>query len=627
MRIALGLVLIFTAVSLSAQQFVQDTVKILKGIEISATRMQSYMPGVKTEALDTLLQQMKPFATIANLLTEHSGALVRSYSTGGLATVSIRGTLSAHSGVLWNGFNLNQPNVGMTDLSLIPSALFEKVEIQSGGAAAIAGSGLIGGLVNLSSSPEFNTGYHYKGAIGMGSYGEYHSLFRFNAGGKGYSTETSLVGVADKNQYRFTDLSGNRITLEHAAMTNVAALNQSTFRIGKRGLLNTGLWLQRSDREIPPTLVMQSNDQEQKDQSIRGTAQYTLTASNWRYQARTAWFREIIHFTSPRAMIDAYYLLRTYALETDFRREFRTYSLNLGATARLQHADVPYYETDNRKVPGGAVFASVLYHPRNFPVLMALNLRKEWEKEFIIPLTPSLSLESKFSKRFIAKLNISRNYRVPTLNDRFWIPGGNPDLLPESSWNEELNLAYLLTSPEARSGVNIGFSLYNIKVSNLIQWISTSATLWSPQNVSRVWSRGIEADIMFYNNLQRGVLRSQVKYGYWPSTMQLAGDNSGNQLIYIPLHRISMLTDLSIHSYNFLVSAVANGKRFVNQSNTEDLPWYTLINFALQKAVQVRNVPFHIQVEIVNLLNVEYQVVKYYPEPGTSLNLSLIINL
>ena len=38
------------------------------------------------------------------------------------------------------------------------------------------------------------------------------------------------------------------------------------------------------------------------------------------------------------------------------------------------------------------------------------------------------------------RVNFSRNFRAPTLNERYWQPGGNPDLEPEESYNIEAGI-------------------------------------------------------------------------------------------------------------------------------------------------------------------------------------------
>ena len=37
---------------------------------------------------------------------------------------------------------------------------------------------------------------------------------------------------------------------------------------------------------------------------------------------------------------------------------------------------------------------------------------------------------------------MARSYRAPTLNERYWVPGGNPALLPEAGWGSEAGLRH-----------------------------------------------------------------------------------------------------------------------------------------------------------------------------------------
>ena len=46
------------------------------------------------------------------------------------------------------------------------------------------------------------------------------------------------------------------------------------------------------------------------------------------------------------------------------------------------------------------------------------------------PVIPAFFIDGVLSKKgnIVAKASISRNYRFPTLNDLYFLPGGNPDL-------------------------------------------------------------------------------------------------------------------------------------------------------------------------------------------------------
>jgi len=620
-------ILILLAMACQGQSMLPDTALRLPGIEISASRTAAFLPGNKTEPVDTLLLRMRPSASVSAILAEHSKALVRSYGTGGLATLSLRGTLSTQSGVLWNGFNLNQPNMGMADLSLIPANFFDRIEIQSGGSGSLAGNGMIGGHLNLSTITAFESGPEISCSAGLGSFGESHASMRLKFGSKRFTSSTSLGRFVDKNKFPYRDLSGNRKILDHAIGRGLGLLNQSELKLGRYCSLSSGAWFQNSDREIPPTIVMQTNDQQQLDQSLRFTVQYSFLTGNQRLQLRSAWFKESIHFTSPRALIDALYKLRTSAMEAEYRRILGRFTVNGGGTFSLIRADVPYYASGDQRQRGGAVFLSALYAHKSQPFRAALNLRKEWAESYRIPVCPSLSMEADLNKRWNAKLTLSRNFRIPTMNDRFWVPGGNPGLVPENSWNQEFNVSYSARDGQYPVRVLFEAGAYNMVVTNLIQWVNVNSTLWSPQNVSKVWSRGVETGTKLTMEGKRIRSRLHVNYYYAPATLSGSSLYNDKQLIYIPLHRFSVLADCSYHTYTVLMSCSSNGKRYVNQDNSDDLPWYTLFNLSLQKASRFKKTMLLVQLELNNLFNAEYQVVKYYPEPGRSIKVNVQITI
>ena len=107
-----------------------------------------------------------------------------------------------------------------------------------------------------------------------------------------------------------------------------------------------------------------------------------------------------------------------------------------------------------------------------------------------------LNLEGKNEKTLIIKvpnfsqhLSISRNYRVPGLNDIYWQELGNPDLEPEESYQLNLGLDYQLN----KSAFSMLWELhsYYMWVDNWIQWTPSENGFWSPQNIKRVFKMGI----------------------------------------------------------------------------------------------------------------------------------------
>src|SRR5213075_2539798 len=78
-------------------------------------------------------------------------------------------------------------------------------------------------------------------------------------------------------------------------------------------------------------------------------------------------------------------------------------------------------------------------------ISVAANLRQPVVSGFSAPFLPYLGTEYVILKNVNHDLKIrgsvSKNYRVPTLNDRYWQNAGDKNLLPETSHATELGWA------------------------------------------------------------------------------------------------------------------------------------------------------------------------------------------
>jgi vitamin B12 transporter len=89
-------------------------------------------------------------ATIAELLRRVTGATVlRSGLDGGVTSLFVRGTSSAHTLVLFDGVRLNSPYFGGYDWSVPLSAGVGRIEVVRGPYSALYGADAVGGVVQL----------------------------------------------------------------------------------------------------------------------------------------------------------------------------------------------------------------------------------------------------------------------------------------------------------------------------------------------------------------------------------------------------------------------------------------------------------------------------------------------
>ena len=54
-------------------------------------------------------------------------------------------------------------------------------------------------------------------------------------------------------------------------------------------------------------------------------------------------------------------------------------------------------------------------------------------RRLLQPLGTEVYVLRNEKNKLTIRAQVARGYRVPTLNDRYWIPGGNPDVVPEDA--------------------------------------------------------------------------------------------------------------------------------------------------------------------------------------------------
>lgn len=110
-------------------------------IRVQATRVDvedSYQ-AVAVQRIDSLQIQRISTTNLSGLLQALTPIYVRDAGPGGLSTFSSRGFSASQTQVIWNGFPLNHPMLGVTDLSLIPTIAIQSVAVSAGASNASFG--------------------------------------------------------------------------------------------------------------------------------------------------------------------------------------------------------------------------------------------------------------------------------------------------------------------------------------------------------------------------------------------------------------------------------------------------------------------------------------------------------
>ena len=161
--------------------------------------------GVQKTKFDSLALKENIALSMADILTFNSSVFVKSYGRATLSTVAFRGTSPSHTQVTWNGMRINNPMLGMTDFSTIPSYFIDNASLLHGTSSVNETGGGLGGLVKLGTAPQVGEGFHAQYVQGIGSFRTFDEFARFTYGSDRWQVSTRAVYSSSPNDYKYTN--------------------------------------------------------------------------------------------------------------------------------------------------------------------------------------------------------------------------------------------------------------------------------------------------------------------------------------------------------------------------------------------------------------------------------------
>jgi len=252
-------------------------------------------------------------------------------------------------------------------------------------------------------------------------------------------------------------------------------------------------------------------------------------------------------------------------------------------------------------------------HQVSEPLIYGLSIRKDFTSDFTSPMVFSVDGEYRFSESYALKLNGSKNFRVPTFNDLYWNPGGNLDLLPESSYQVDLGQEF------SSKFIALKLNAYYINTKDMIQWVPDNTGLFHPQNINKVTSYGGELELFLKHTIGNHHFNMNSGYSYTVSE----NDANAKQLIYVPLHKANLNFGYSFKAMEVFYQHLFNGE--VNIIGGQ-LDGYDVGNLGLSYNYTIsKNVHSILQFTINNLYNTTYENVALRPMPNRNYQLQLTL--
>ncbi len=607
--------------------------------------LKKFQAGAKIESIAGEQLEISQAGSIDKLLLRFSPVYLKS-NAGGLSTIRLRGTSPNHTSVNFGGININSLTLGHSNMSEVPVFLFDGIDLQYGSSSAINGSGSIGGALHLGLASNWTKGMKLKTTISQGSFGEQLYGAKLYAGNGRFESVTRIFSFSLKNNFPFNnpklgDVENPGIIREFqrgAGVENLGLIQELNYRFQEKETLKTALWLGSDWHEIQ--LTMKENATAKTPETLEN--KHIRFWSEYENDKNPLNVKGGLGFVHDKQVYDGDQLQRIgtdrLIAELEGKQDLK---VNLGYKAGIKYKyikpDVYSYSKDVISFEQHTDFYFSSFYTALNRLKLTLNLRQQFVSNFKAPFTPSFGAEFRLLNReySVVKLNgnVSRSYRIPTFNDRYWGTQGNPDLKPEEGMNYEIGLNYALCHENFQTDVKL--NVFYMDVKNWIEWRLGSVT-WTAQNVMEVVSKGIE----FQSNTDWLVdkLNFNFRINYSFNPVESVKDESptsiiNRQLIYVPKHIGNTYLRLNYLDWNLFVDGSFTGKRYADYSGSYYMPKgfeldpYFLANTGVSRKLNLFKQSVFLSFAVNNLLNADYQNERFYAMPGRSFRFAISTNI
>ena len=643
---------------------------VSKGLHIPDVTIYGKRPmkeiGTKQTKFDSVILKENIALSMADILTFNSSIFVKSYGRATLSTVSFRGTSPSHTQVTWNGMRINNPMLGMTDFSMIPSYFIDDASLLHGTSSVNETGGGLGGAVKMSTTPAQNEGFGLQYIQGVGSFKTFDEFLRLTYGNNHWQVSTRAVLSTSPNDYKYRNhdkkeniydeemnIVGQYYPIERnrsGSYRDFHLLQEVYYNTGRGDRLGLNAWYINSNRELPMLTTDYGEemdfDNRQREQTFRGILSWDHLRSNWKVAAKAGYIytwmaydykRDVgngimAHMTRSRSKINTiygqaegeYYIGKKWLFTASVSaHQHIVESQDKNIILQEGNKGIVGYYRARFELSGSA---SIKWRPierLGFSAVIREELcGKEWT-----PIIPAFFVDGVLSKagNITAKASISRNFRFPTLNDLYFLPGGNPNLRKESGWSYDAGVSFAVGKAGIYS-LRGSASWFDSYVHDWILWLPTTKGFFSPKNIKDVHAYGVELQANLDVALSKEwALSLDGTYSWTPSInhgepISAADQSIGKQLPYVPKHSSTITGRISWRKWSFLYKWCYYSERFTMSSNdislTGKLPDYFMSNISLEKILSFRWADLSLKGTINNLFNEEYLSVLSRPMPG-----------
>ena len=618
--------------------------------EISSSQPLQTLTRSEMEALG--LREM------AEAVKRFSGVSVRDYGgIGGLKTVSVRSLGAAHTAVSYDGVTVSNSQAGQIDIGRFSLDNVETLSLSVGhgndllqSARAYASAGV---LSIQTERPLFGkTSEKWRVGLRGGAFGYITPSLRY---ARKLTQQTSFMVEGDYMRadgiYPFELKNGKYLTTERRRNSDIYSWHAEgnlfhTFADSSR--LRMKSYFYKSERGLPGVVILYNSTARERlwDENFFAQFVYDRRISN-RWQLRA--LAKYNHAWNKYEDVNVKY---AGGKQTDVHRQDEYY---LSAALRwdvasgwamslAQDAFVNTLRNNIDDSPNPIRFTSLTAWSLNFRRggwSAGANLNATFTTDDVESgvkpadrkhLSPSLTFSYRpwSSQLFYLRAMYKSTFRVPTFNDLYYRRSGNTNLKPEDATEFDLGITWSAQPAAILDHFSLKLDAYYNKVSDKIVAFP-SVYVWRMANYGKVEIQGVDAALSL-SSVPFDWLKARFNASYtYQKALDLTNPKAKNykqQLPYTPRHSGNASLALETPWGTLGYSLMMVGKRYFMDQNIpeNEVESYCEHTLALSKELKLSaRTNLRLQLEVTNLTDRQYEVVKYYPMPGRAWRIGAVM--
>lgn len=608
----------------------------LETVEIVDQRLEQVLGYHETKLTKRLVTD-RVSVNLADFLNVNTSIFIKSYANGGLVTTSSRGASASHTEVLWNGINLNSTMNGNADISQIPLLFVDKINVGYGGGISTYNSSGLTGAIDLATETNWQNRFSLELKQDISSFNTYRTYFLCNVGNYKFQSSTRFFYETSENNYPFLNntLNGEKPQKEYrtnASFDQTGLLQELNWNLASNTNISLKAWIQENDRNLPSNILTKlPNEKESSyDQIARAVVEMKQQFYNSKLEFTSGIFQSRSNYKKKTAGINSDHITFTSANKLRYKYSgFKNLMILTDVGFDFHNVKSDNYDSKRERGEGKLKLNLQYFGIKKF-VLNGSVIQKLVDHT-AVPLISSFGIGYRVSEKnpIILNASVTRNVRIPSFNDLYWTPGGNPYLKNEKGIIAETGIT--IERNYRKTNLKGSISLFHNKIDDWIIWQpDTLFSYWRPFNLKKGISQGIEAELTASGALNQLKWNYSLTYAFTSAKNKSRTSGSdktiNKQLIYVPKHIANQSISVSFKSMSASYVISYTGKRFTNPDHYSYLQAYFLQDFAISKSFELGGSTLNCQFTIHNIFNQQYQIIAWYPMPGRHLSFSIKYN-